>query len=278
MGFWATALKMTKPANRPHPERPSGLLASLAFLLLLLFALPVIALLVRATQSDLLGGVLNDTGLQALQLSLTASTIVALLALLLGTPLAYGLARWEFRGKGLALLLVDLPIVLPPSVAGLALLMAFGRRGLWGGGLETFGISLPFTFAAVLLAQLFVAGPLYVRAARIGFQGLDPQLEEAARTEGANDWQMFRYVMLPEIGQAMVGGLALCWARALGEFGATILFAGNLPGRTQTMPLAIYLALESQPETALALAVLLLGISAAALLLLRGLGENQTRA
>lgn len=261
-------------APRPHPERPSGLLLGLAMLLVLLFALPLAALVYRAGQAGLLAGALSATGRQALGLSLAASLLVTLVALLLGTPLAYGLARWQFRGKALVQTLVDLPIVLPPSVAGLALLMAFGRRGLFGGALAELGMSLPFTFAAVLLAQLFVAGPLYVRSARIGFQSLDPQLEEAARTEGANDWQMFRFVMLPEIRRAMLSGLVLCWARALGEFGATILFAGNLPGRTQTMPLAIYLALESQPETALGLAAVLLGISAAALLLLRRRGEE----
>jgi molybdate transport system permease protein len=170
--------------------------------------------------------------------------------------------------------LVDLPIVLPPSVAGLALLMAFGRRGLLGGSLEALGISLPFTTAAVVLAQVFVAGPLYVRAARIGFGAVDSQLEEAAVTEGANQWELFRHVMVPAALPALVSGALLCWARVLGEFGATILFAGNLVGRTQTMPLAIYIGFESDRGAALALSLLLVGVSASLLALLRRLERN----
>ncbi|TAK13538.1 MAG: molybdate ABC transporter permease subunit [Anaerolineae bacterium] len=257
------------PERAPRPERPAALLVGLALLLSLVFILPLAALLARASNSDWLGGLAGEPARQALALSLTSSALATGLAVLLGTPLAYGLARWQFRGRRLLQLLVDLPIVLPPSVAGLSLLLAFGRRGVFGSALGELGVSLPFTFAAVVLAQLFVAGPLYVRSARAGFRGVDSQLEEAARTEGASDWQMFRYVMVPEIRGAILSGLVLCWARALGEFGATILFAGNLPGRTQTMPLAIYLALESQPETALGLAVVLLGASGVALWLVR---------
>lgn len=206
---------------------------------------------------------------QALVLSLSTSTGATLIALILGTPLAYILARTRFMGRSLAELIVDLPIVLPPSVAGLALLLAFGRRGLLGESLALAGIQLPFTTLAVVIAQLFVAGPLFVRTARVGFGAVDQQLEEAAFSEGATPWQMFRYVMVPVTLPALVSGALLCWARALGEFGATLLFAGNLMGRTQTMPLAIYVGLESSRGSALALSVILLLVCAGLLALLR---------
>jgi molybdate transport system permease protein len=171
------------------------------------------------------------------------------------------LARWKFRFRSWIELLIDLPIVLPPSVAGLVLLMAFGRRGLFGQELSAFGISLPFTTAAVIIAQMFVASPFYIRSARIGFKAIDRQLEEAANVEGANQWQLFAEVMFPLAGSALISGAILTWTRALGEFGATILFAGNLEGVTQTMPMAIYLGFESNLGVALALSVMLVIVS-----------------
>lgn len=246
---------------------PGGLLACL-------LALPLIALLWRAVLSGALGQVASPTALAALRLSLLTATLSTLLAFLTGTPLAYALARWPLRGRAWLELLVDLPVVLPPSVAGLALLMAFGRRGLLGGALGALGVSLPFTTAAVILAQTFVAAPFFVRAARIGFAAVDVSLEEAAYTEGASPWQLFRYVMLPISGRALAGGLVLCWTRAMGEFGATILFAGNLPGRTQTMPLAIYLGFEQNLAVALALSAVLLVASAVVLAVLRRLEKD----
>jgi molybdate transport system permease protein len=215
--------------------------------------------------------------LQALQLSALTSTIASGLIVLTGTPLAYALSRWAFRGRRVVELLIDLTLVLPPSVAGVALLIAFGRRGVAGPALDAFGISLPFTTAAVVMAQMFVAAPFFVRAARLGFDAVDPQLEEAATTEGASAWQMFRYVMVPLAGRGLLGGLALCWTRALGEFGATILFAGNMPGKTQTMPLAIYLGFERDVGVALSLSVVLLFTSSLLLIALRRL-ENTTDA
>jgi molybdate transport system permease protein len=173
--------------------------------------------------------------------------------------------------------LIDLPIVLPPSVAGLSLLIAFGRRGLFGSALSMLGISLPFTTSAVVLAQAFVAAPLYVRAARIGFAEIDQQLEEAAQVEGANQWQLFQEVMFPLAGRALLSGAILTWTRALGEFGATILFAGNLEGVTQTMPMAIYLGFESKLGIALALSVMLVIVSAFLLGLTRKLGRDEER-
>lgn len=240
-------------------------------LLVCLLALPLIALLWRALNADFMATVVAPTAFAALRVSLLTSTLSTLLAILTGTPLAYALARWPFRVRSWIELVIDLPVVLPPAVAGLALLIAFGRRGLLGPALEAIGISVPFTTAAVVIAQTFVSAPLYVRAARIGFAAVDVQLEEAAYTEGATQWQLFRHVMLPIAGRSLFSGAILCWARALGEFGATILFAGNLAGRTQTMPLAIYLGFESDLSLALALSAILLLVSVALMIVLRRL-------
>ena len=223
--------------------------------LALFFGLPLVGLLARtAAASALLDALRRPIVFEALRLSLLTSLIVLLLALLLGSPLALVLARQRWRGIGLLDSLVDLPIVLPPAVAGLALLLTFGRRGLLGTPLAAAGIELPFTTAAVVLA---------------GFLSVPRELEEAARVEGASEWQVFRFVSVPVAAPALFGGAILCWARALGEFGATIMFAGQFMGRTQTMPLAIYAALESDLDAALALSVLLLAISFALLLLFR---------
>jgi molybdate transport system permease protein len=184
------------------------------------------------------------------------------------------LARWKFRSKSWIELLIDLPIVLPPSVAGLALLIAFGRQGLFGSALGLLGVSLPFTTAAVVLAQTFVAAPLYIRSARIGFTEIDVQLEEAAHVEGANHWQLFYEVMFPLAGRALISGAILTWTRALGEFGATILFAGNLEGVTQTMPMAIYLGFERNLGIALALSVVLIFVSVILLTITRKLERH----
>lgn len=232
-----------------------------SLVLLLLFGLPLVALLIRALGTNFIAYSISSKALTALQLSLVTSTLSVLLSVALGMPLAYILARWKFHGKTTLELLVDLPVVLPPSVAGLALLMAFGRTGLFGKGLAVVGVSLPFTTAAVVLAQTFVSAPLFVRSARVGFAEVDPRLEEAAWVEGGNEWQVFRYIMFPLAWRGLLTGIILAWTRALGEFGATILFAGNLAGKTQTMPLAIYLGLERGLGVALALSVLLVVVS-----------------
>jgi molybdate transport system permease protein len=241
-----------------------------ALVLVVFLVLPLIGLLVRAVTA---GGLADALGrpivLDAMRISLLSTTAVLVVSLALGSPLALLLARKRFRGVSLVDTLVDLPIVLPPAVAGLALLLTFGRRGLLGSWLSSIGIELPFTTAAVVLASLFVAAPFYVRAARSGFVSVPRELEEAARMEGASEWQVFQYVTLPVASPALLGGAILCWARALGEFGATIMFAGQLQGRTQTMPLAIYAALETDTDAALGLAVVLLAISAVLLLAFR---------
>ena len=243
-------------------------------LLVALLGLPLLALIGRAIAPNFFANILSDSALAALKLSLITSGLSLVISLLTGTPLAYMLARWDFKGKTVLELLIDLPIVLPPSVAGLALLIAFGRQGIFGSLLTQIGISLPFSTAAVVIAQTFVSAPLYVRAARIGFAEIDPQLEEAAVVEGASNWQMFREVMLPLAGRALTSGAILTWTRALGEFGATILFAGNLEGVTQTMPLAIYLGLERSLGVAVALSVMLILISVLLLALVRKLDKS----
>ena len=239
--------------------------------MLALFLLPLSSIFIRSMGEDFLTHAFSEQAFKALHLSLITSTITTLTAIVFGTPLAYMLARWKVKSKALVELLIDLPIVLPPSVAGLALLIAFGRRGIFGSVLSAFGVSLPFTTAAVILAQTFVAAPLYIRAARIGFAEVDSQLEEAADVEGANQWQIFTSVMLPLSARALISGSILTWTRALGEFGATILFAGNLEGITQTMPMAIYLGFERNIGVALSLSVVLIIVSAFLLLLTRKL-------
>jgi molybdate transport system permease protein len=243
--------------------------------LLAIFLLPLFALLVRSIQEDFFTYAFSEQAFKALRLSLITSTITTGVAVVFGTPLAYMLARWRFRFKSSIELLLDLPIVLPPSVAGLALLIAFGRRGLFGSMLNVFGISLPFTTAAVVLAQTFVAAPLYVRSARIGFTEIDEQLEESAHVEGANQWQLFYEVMFPLAVRALLSGAILTWTRALGEFGATILFAGNLEGVTQTMPMAIYLGFERNLGIALSLSVVLIIVSILLLMLTKRLEKHE---
>ena len=231
---------------------------------------PLAALVYRAIEGGQLDENLREGFvLDALQLSLLTSTIALLIVLACGTPLAYLLARAQFPGKRLVDTLVDLPIVLPPVVAGVALLMAFGRRGVLGDELNAAGIDIAFTTTAVVLAQVFVSAPFYIRAARAGFASVDESLERIAYTLGASRARAFFRITLPLAWPALAGGAVLCWARALSEFGATIMFAGNLRGETQTMPLAVLTAMESDLFAALALSVILLAVSCAVLLAFR---------
>ena len=245
-------------------------LAVAATLLLLLFlALPFVAVLLRSSPRDVLHHLMDEHVRDALRLSLVTGLTATAVIVLLGTPTAYVLATRSFPGKRLVETLVDLPLVLPPTVAGFALLMAFGRMGLAGGALRAFGISLPFTTAAVVVAQAFMAAPFFVSAARAGFAGVDRGLLETAATLGASEASRFFRVLLPMARPALVAGVAMSAARALGEFGATITFAGNLPGATRTMPLAVYVALQSDLDAAVVLSVLLLIVSFGLLLALR---------
>ena len=243
------------------------LLSALFFLMLLL--LPLIALLIRAVPGLTGGNWQAESVRTALQLSLVTATLATGLAVVLGTPVAYILARRQFAGSTALDILIDLPLVLPPAVAGIALLAAFGRSGLLGGALGALGISLPFTTAAVVVAQTFVAAPFYIRAAKSGFAAVDPRLEQISATLGESTVGTFFRVTLPLARNSLLGGAIMAWARALGEFGATILFAGNFAGRTQTMPLAIYSALQTDLNTALVLATVLMTVSFGLLLALR---------
>ena len=238
-------------------------------LLVLLLALPFAALLARTSPGQLLSRLAEPSVAQALRLSLVTSLAATAIVVMLGIPTAYVLATREFRGKRLLEVLIDLPMVLPPTVAGFALLMAFGRMGLAGQWLRVLGVTLPFTTLGVILAQVFMAAPFFIAPARTGFAGVDPRLLEAAATLGASEAHRFRRVMLPLALPSLIAGTSMCAARALGEFGATITFAGNLPGVTQTMPLAVYVTLQSDLDTAVVLSVLLLVMSFGLLLGLR---------
>jgi molybdate transport system permease protein len=223
-----------------------------------LLALPVVALLGKAIVDGALAGALaNDAIVAALTLSLLTTAVSLVITVVLGTPLAFVLARRRFPGSPLVEAIVDLPIVLPPSVAGLALLLAVGRRGLLGEPLGALGVELPFTTAAVILAQTFVSAPFYIRAARAGFLGVDADLEDAARVDGGDEWAVVRRITLPLAGAALASGLVLSWARAMGEFGATIMFAGNVQGLTQTLPLMVYSEFQSSLDASVAAAAIL---------------------
>lgn len=237
--------------------------------LLLFLIVPLFVLLLRAIEADLLQQLAQPTVAQALRLSVLTSALSTVITITLGTPLAYSLARRKVPARSAIETLLDLPIVLPPAVAGLALLLTFGRRGFFGPLLETLGISLPFTTVAVIMAETFVAAPFFIRSAQTGFANVAHHLEESASDLGAGSWQVFRHVTLPLAGTALLSGAILSWARALGEFGATILFAGSFIGRTQTMPLAIYQALETDLNSAIATGAILILISFAFLAALR---------
>jgi molybdate transport system permease protein len=216
-------------------------LAALAALFALFLGLPIVTLVARAIlDGSLATAVASPVVLDALGLSLVTTAISLVITVALGLPLAFVLARRQFRGKGWLEAIVDLPIVLPPSVAGLALLLVFGRRGLLSAPFEILGIAVPFTTIAVILAQTFVSAPFFIRSARTGIAAVDRDLEDAARVDGASERQLFRAVTVPLASAALAAGLVMTWARSLGEFGATIMFAGNVEGRTQTLPLVVY--------------------------------------
>lgn len=261
-----SATRPTRPAT-PRPGRPIIVLAALALFFL---ALPVVALLLRAIQSGALTMALSGSSVAtALVLSLTSTAAALLVMIVLGTPLAFVLARSSFPGKALAEALVDLPIVLPPSVAGLALLFAYGRSGLAGGSLELLGVTLPFTTLAVVVAQVFVAAPFFIRSARAGLVAVEPEIEDAARVDGATEAIVAARISLPLAAPALSAGLVLAWARALGEFGATILFAGNIAGRTQTLPLLVYSEFQDSLDAAVAAATILVIAALAVLVAVR---------
>jgi molybdate transport system permease protein len=240
-------------------------LASAFFLYILV---PIVALLVHAPPSEIWDQMHQPDVLAALRLSLETTTVSTVLAVVFGLPAAIVLSRGNFFGHRFLETLATLPTVLPPTVAGLALLLAYGRSGMIGQHLSAFGITIPFTTTAVVMAQFFVAAPFFVNTARSGLDQLHGRYETAAYTLRASRLQAFRYVVLPLTSPVLLTAIGLAWARALGEFGATITFAGNFPGKTQTLPIAVYIASVSNLNKSIAVAVILLAVSFAVLTIL----------
>jgi len=264
------------PAQKPPADKL--LLFGISAFTFLLLATPVAVLFLRglATQAWLR---LPEPSLilSAALLSFASTAVVVVLVALLGSPLAYVLSRYEFRAKRFLSLFIELPIVMPPAVAGLALLLTFGRRGAIGGLLAEAGILIPFSIFAVILAQFFLAAPFYIRSAQLGFASVGPEVEDAARVDGAQGWLMFWYITLPIAWRALASGMILSWARALGEFGATILFAGNLQGQTQTMPLLVYSIFERDIDGAVWTGLILILLALAALFISQTFSRAQDR-
>jgi molybdate transport system permease protein len=257
-------VRQSPPATVPQ-TRLSRLWRLTSLPMLLFLSVPILALFLRISPADLLENVRQPNVFQAVALSLGTTLISTMIIILAGTPLAYSQARGQFRYSRLVDTLIDLPLVLPPAVAGVALLIAFGRRGILGGVLDDLGLQIAFTPIAVIIVQVFVAAPFYIKSAALGFSNINHELEQAAALDGASSPQIFRFLTIPLSWSALLGGSVMSWARALGEFGATIIFAGNFPGRTQTMPLAIYIGFELDLDIALTLSVILIMLSFLAL-------------
>ena len=265
-------------AERRMMKADKLLLFSVSGFAFLLLATPVLVLLVSGVNARAWEG-LPDSGtiLSATLLSFASTIAVVCLAATLGTPLAYVLSRYEFRGKRFVSLFIELPIVMPPAVAGLALLLTFGRRGAIGSILDDAGIIIPFSILAVIIAQFFISAPFYIRSAQVGFASIASEIEDAARVDGAYGWRMFLYITLPIAWRALISGMILSWARALGEFGATILFAGNLQGKTQTMPLLVYSVFERDINAAIWTGLILIVLALIALFISQWLARSQDR-
>jgi molybdate transport system permease protein len=250
--------------------RGTAVLVAFALVMLAFFVLPLAGLLSRVPWPGAWERLRSAAVLDALRISMSASVLAAAFGLVFGFPLAWTLSRLSFRGKSVVRALVLLPMVLPPVVGGVALLTAFGRRGILGGVLDALGVHLPFSFAGATLAAAFVSAPFLILTLEAGISSADRRLEEAAATLGASRWRIVRTITIPAIRPSIVAGTALAWARAVGEFGATITFAGNLRGKTQTMPLAVYEALQTEFDGAILLSLILLALSLTVLVLLRG--------
>jgi molybdate transport system permease protein len=259
-----------REASTPNESRRttgwgSAAVVVIAGIFAVFLALPIVTLIVRSILNGSLAAIAGSSALlAALGLSLVTTAISITITVAFGLPLAFVLARRSFRGKWLVEAIVDLPIVLPPAVAGLSLLLVFGRRGLLSGPMQATGIDIAFTTIAVIAAQVFVSAPFFVRSARAGIAGVDRDLEDAARVDGATEGRLFRDITVPLAGAVLAGGLVMSWARALGEFGATIMFAGNVEGRTQTLPLVVYAEFQAGDLDA--------SIAGAAILVLAALG------
>jgi molybdate transport system permease protein len=265
--FWHEGINHTKNSDTPF--------YLLSIPLLLFFLLPILAIFIKTPINSILVNLSERNAVKAISLSLFTSSITALITIIFGTPVAYLLSQKKTRIFRVVDTLVDLPTVLPPAVAGVALLMAFGRKGIFSSWLTAYGISIPFTTIAVIMAQTFIASPLFIKSATISFSGINNELKQAAALDGASRWQIFRYIVLPLSWMGMLSGCVMTWARALGEFGATIIFAGNFPGRTQTMPLAIYIGFEIELNVALTLSIILITISFLTLIIVKNVLHNK---
>jgi molybdate transport system permease protein len=263
----AVAARRRRPGQGSAVPPPLLVPAALGVLFLVL---PLLGLVIRAPWSAIGPALAEPEVGQALRLSLVSASLATVASIVLGVPIAWVLARSTARGRTLLRALVTVPLVLPPVVGGVALFLVLGRQGIVGGWLDdAFGITIPFTTTAVVIAETFVAMPFLVISVEGALRAADARFEDVAATLGADRWTTFRRVTLPMVAPGVAAGAVLCWARALGEFGATITFAGNFPGTTQTMPLAVYLALQRDPEAAIVLSLVLLAVSLATLLLLR---------
>lgn len=249
-------MKPIRP-RQTHIKSTPALPIALSLCMMAFLLLPMLALLLRGFTTEFWPALVSEVVLDAVRVSLFTTGCTLLLTIILVTPVAWLLSRFDFPGKTVLDAMLDLPIVLPPVVAGVGLLLTFGRNGLLGAPLELAGISLAFSPTAVIMAQLFVAAPFYLRTAKAGFLAIAPEIEEAARIDGAGNWAVFRHITWPLAFPFLFEGLILTWARALGEFGATVLFAGSLQGQTRTITLAIYSAMESDLAPALALSAIM---------------------
>jgi len=267
------------PTEHRYPLRPwfHDRWRLLSLPLLTFIALPFLALILRASPEQIVQHLNDPQVLLAARVSLQTTAVSVVIILIFGTPISYSLSHSQSTYHRIVDTLVDLPTVLPPAVAGVALLTTFGRRGLFGPLLDQVNLQPAFTQVAVVMAQVFVAAPFYIKAAAIGFSSIDPEIEQAASLDGAKPGEAFRFIVLPLSWQALVSGIVMSWARAIGEFGATLIFAGNFPGRTQTMPIAIYMGFELDLEVALTLSVILLMFSFIVLLLVKWLLYREER-
>ena len=264
----------------PSRTREVALKAGLALMLILamaFIALPVVALFLKSPLDTTLRSLHDPVVIDALRLSLMTSTITTITVVIMGTPIAYVSARFQYFGKELADSLIDLPVIMPPAVAGIALLVAFGRMGIVGHYLNGLGISIAFTTLAVIMAQVFVSSPFYIRQARTSFEDVDMAFENAARTLGASRVYTFFHVIIPIAMNGLISGAIMAFARSLGEFGATIMFAGNFQGRTQTMPLAIYTAMQGDLDVSLCLAIILVAFSFMVIFLVKTLTRRRVQ-
>ena len=267
------------PARNPRAskDRAPALPVAISLVLIAFLLLPTLVILARGIGAGFAGALIDPVVLEALRVSLVTTAVALLLTVAFGAPVAFLLARYRFMGHALLDALLDLPIVLPPVVAGVGLLLTFGRRGLLGAPLELAGVSLAFSPAAVVMAQLFASAPFFIRAAKAGFMAVDPDVEEAAQIDGASAVLAFRFVTWPLAFPFLLEGMVLAWARALGEFGATILFAGSLAGSTRTITLSIYAALESDLAPALVLSAIMVAVAFSLLFAVRSLAARRER-